>query len=58
MTIWTEKTKVFETIVVVDAIFVLELKHDFMFIPHQYTITLCEIFVLACGTLINPIKIA
>ena len=58
MTIGTEKTQVFETVVVVDAIFVLKLKHDFLIVPHQYTITLCVIRVIACGTLISPIKIA
>ena len=58
MTVSTEKFQVFETIVVVDAVFMLELKHDFLFVPNQYTITLCEILVLTSGTFVRPIKIA
>jgi hypothetical protein len=57
MTIRTQKLKVFETVVVVNTIFMLELKNDFLFVPHQYTITLCEILVLASGTLVRKIKI-
>ena len=33
MTICTEEFKVVETIVVVDPIFMLELKHDFLYVP-------------------------
>ena len=58
MTIWTEEFQVLEAIVGSVAVFMLELKHDFLIVPHQYTITLCEMLVLACGTLISPIKIA
>lgn len=57
MTIWTEEFQVLEAIVGSVAVFMLELKHDFLFLPHQYTITICEVLILACGTLINPIKI-
>ena len=58
MTIRTQKLKVFEAVVVVNTIFMLELKNDFLFLPYQYTITLCEILVLTSDTLVNPIKIA
>jgi len=57
MTIWAEQTEIFESIVVVDAVYVLELKNDFLFTPHQYTITLCEIFVLTFSTLVNFVKL-
>jgi hypothetical protein len=57
MAVGTEKCKIFETVVRIHSVNMLELKHDFLFVPHQYTIVRCEILVLACGTLVNPIKI-
>jgi hypothetical protein len=37
------------------AILMLKLKHDFLVVPKQYTIPLCESLVLACGTLIGAL---
>ena len=45
MTVGTEKFHVFETIVVVDAVFVLELKHDFLFVPLSLQPLLNVVFV-------------
>ena len=33
MTVRTQKLEIFEVVVVVIAIFMLELKHDFLFVP-------------------------
>ena len=34
MTVRTQKLEIFEVVVVVIAIFMLELKHDFLIVPH------------------------
>jgi hypothetical protein len=58
MTRGTQETKILGSVVIIYPINMLELEHDFLVVPQQYTITLCESLVLACGTLIIPIKIA
>ena len=46
------------SIVIIHPIDVFQLKSDFLVIPHENTITICEVRIFVRVALINPIKIA